>query len=258
VLHGGDLPSFAARHPRRVGRLLTRARVVVAPSLYLACALGHLRRDIAVVPNALPLPEYPTRTRGPLRPRLLWMRTFEPIYRPEMALEVLQLVRRTDSSVTLTLAGQDRGSSEAIKTRAAELGIGHAVKFPGFLDPLQKRRAFDDHDVFLSTSAVDNAPVSVLEAATSGLAVVATKTGGLADLVTHGKNGLLVPDGDAMAMADAVRCVLGDATLARALSDGARELGARSTHENVMARWEHVMQSLSPSRRSRIGVSRHA
>jgi hypothetical protein len=69
---------------------------------------------------------------------------------------------------------------------------------------------------------------------------------------------VLVPDGDATAMADAVRCVLGDATLARALSDGARELGAGSTHENVTARWEQVMQSLSPSRRSRIGVSPRA
>ena len=73
----------------------------------------------------------------------------------------------------------------------------------------------------LFRSAVDNAPVSVLEAATSGLVVVATKTGGLGDLVSHRRNGLLVPDSDATAMADAVRCVLGDARVARALSNGA-------------------------------------
>jgi glycosyltransferase involved in cell wall biosynthesis len=244
VLHGGNLSSFATRHPRRARRLLTRARVVVAPSPFLARSLGHLRRDITVVPNALPLREYSTRTRGPLRPRLLWMRTLEPIYRPHLPLEVLRVLLRTHPSVILTLAGQDRGLLEKMKQRAAELGVTHAVRFPGFLDPQQKQRAFDDHDVFLSTSAVDNAPVSVLEAAMCGLVVVATNVGGLGDLLVHGEDGLLVPDGDVPAMASAVRTVLDDATLARVLSEGGQKLGARSTQENATTRWEEVIQRI--------------
>jgi glycosyltransferase involved in cell wall biosynthesis len=244
VLHGGNLPAFAARHPRRVRRLLHRARVVVAPSPFLARELGHLRRDITVVPNALPLREYPTRTRGPLRPRLLWMRTLEPIYRAELALEVLRVLLRSDPSATLTLAGQEAGRLEQTKRRAADLGVGHAVTFPGFLGPEQKRRAFDDHDVFLSTNTVDNTPVSVLEAATCGLVVVATNAGGLGDVLVHGENGLLVPDGDVRAMADAVRRVLDDAMFAKVLSDGGQRLGARSIQEHVVTRWEEIIQSV--------------
>jgi len=242
VLHGGNLAPFSARHPRRVGRLLARARAVVAPSPFLARGLGRFRRDITVVPNALPLAHYPTRTRTPLRPRLLWMRTFAPMYRPEIALDVLEVLLRSDPSVTLTLAGQNRGLTEHTKRQAAQLGVGHAVAFPGFLGPKQKLRAFDDHDVFLSTSAVDNTPVSVLEAAACGLVVVAANAGGLGDVIVHGENGLLVPDGDSAAMADAVRRVLDDPELAGALSVGGQRLGAQSTHERVVSKWTELIQ----------------
>src|SRR5204863_5898702 len=122
--------------------------------------------------------------------------TFAPMYRPQIALEVLDVLLRSDPSVTLTLAGQDQGLAQCTKRRAAQLGVGRAVAFPGFLGPRQKLRAFDDHDVFLSTSAVDNAPVSVLEAAASGLVVVAANAGGVGDVLVHGESGLLVPDGD--------------------------------------------------------------
>jgi glycosyltransferase involved in cell wall biosynthesis len=242
VLHGGNLPSFAARHPRRVGRLLVRAHVVVAPSPFLARELGWLRGDIIVVPNALPLREYPTRTRASLQPRLLWMRTFEPLYRPDMALEVLAILLQSDPSVTLTLAGQDAGLLEPTQRRAAQLGVAHAVAFPGFLGPKQKQRALDEHDVFLSTSAVDNAPVGVLEAARSGLVIVAADTGGVRDVLVDGESGLLVRDGDAPAMADAVRKVLDDATLTATLSNGARAVGAGSTQECVASAWEEIIR----------------
>jgi len=261
VLHGGNLPASAARHPRRVGRLLAHARVVVAPSPFLTRELDWLRRDITVVPNTVPLREYPTRTRSAMRPRLLWMRTFEPMYRPEIALDVLRVLLRSEPSATLTLAGQDAGLLEHVKRRAGELGVAHAVTFPGFLGPDEKRRAFDDHDVFLSTSAVDNAPVSVLEAATCGLVVVAADAGGLRDVLVDAESGLLVPDGDAGAMADAVRKVLDDATLAAALSTGAQALGGESTHERAASRWEEIIQGARRrpwSRRPRTGASRPA
>jgi glycosyltransferase involved in cell wall biosynthesis len=246
VLHGGSLPSLAARNPRRVRRLLERASIVTAPSPFLARELGNLRGDIAVVPNALPLPEYPSRTRARVRPRLLWMRTFEAVYRPQMAIEVLAVLRKSDPSVTLTLAGQDKGFVEPVRRRAAELGVADAVEFPGFLDPARKRRAFEDHDLFLSTSEVDNAPVSVLEAARCGLVVVGADVGGLGDVLTHGENALLVPDGDVPAMAGAVQRVFDDACLAGALSESGQDLGSRSTREQLTPRWEEILRTAGP------------
>jgi glycosyltransferase involved in cell wall biosynthesis len=246
VLHGGNLPAFAARHPRRVGRLLRGARAVVAPSPFLARELRPFRHDIAVIRNALPLGSYPARTRSALRPRMLWMRTFDAEYRPELALQALVELQSLRPDATLTLAGQDNGGMAATRRLATTLGIDHAVTFAGFLGPDGKRRAFADHDLFLSTNLVDNAPVSMLEAARCGLVIVATANGGLSDLVIDGESALLVMDefdshATARSIASAANCVLGDASLARRLSQGAQQLGERSMPDQVVPEWEALI-----------------
>lgn len=244
-LHGGNLPTFARRHRRRVATLLRSADRAVAPSPFLARELAHLRPDICVVPNALPLDRYPARTRAVADPSLLWMRTFEDVYRPELALEVLAALHVTHPDARLTLAGQDRGLLDTVKKRAGDLGLAHAVAFPGFLDSQAKLRALSDHDVFLSTNAVDNTPVSLLEAAVSGMAIVAMAAGGVGDMIVDGETGLLVPDGDVNAMAGAVRRLLCQPGLAQQVSDRAQDLGERSTHERVLSAWEELLGTVS-------------
>lgn len=237
-LHGGNLPAFARRHPVWARRVLARADAVVAPSSYLARAFGAGGRPVTVIPNVLSLDAYDYLERGPVRPRLLWMRAFEPLYRPAMALDVLAGVRRSVPDARLTMAGPDGGMAGEIRRRAAAMGLGGGVDFPGVLDAGGKARAFADHDVLVSTSSVDNAPVTVLEAAASGVPVVAASVGGLPDLLTDGVDALLVADGDAGAMADAVVRLVGDAELGRRLSRNGRRLAERSDWSEVRPQWE--------------------
>jgi glycosyltransferase involved in cell wall biosynthesis len=244
-LHGGSLPAFARRHPARVRRLLDAATTVVAPSPFLAREMAARGREIAAIPNALPLPAYPRRCCSPASPRLLWMRTFHHLYRPELPLEVLARLRRSHPDATLTLAGQDRGELEATRRRAAKLGLSDVVAFPGFLGASDKLAALENHDVFLSTNAVDNCPVSMLEAAASGLVVVAMRAGGIDDIIADDVNGLLVPDGDVPAMADAVCQVIDDAELARRLAEAGGRLAIASSQIAVVDRWENELRRIS-------------
>lgn len=237
VLHGGNLPDFAAHHPRRVRRLLRSAAVVVAPSPFLAEALRPVWPEIEVIPNALPLKGYPTAARSPARPRLLWMRAFHPIYRPDLALEAFARLRGEIPEACLTMAGQDKGLLVDTKRRAVERRVADGVCFPGFLGPEAKYEAFADHDIFLSTNAIDNAPVSVLEAAASGLVVVGMDAGGLGALLVDGESVLLVAPGDADAMAAAVGRVLGDRTLSARLSIGAERAAQPSSRDGVTRSW---------------------
>lgn len=250
-LHGGSLPALVERRPRRVRRVAERADLVVAPSPYLARAFAGLGPPVEIVPNLLPLPDYPFRERREISPRLLWMRTFHALYRPEMALDVLSALRRDRPEATLTLAGNDEGRLAATRRRAAELGLGEAVRFAGFLDPEAKRRELAAHDVYLHTNAVDNAPVTVVEAAAAGLPVVATAIGGIPDLLRDGDDALLVPDGDASAMAGAVRRLLDDPGLVARLVAGGRRLAARSAPEAVLPRWLELLSGLADGPRAR-------
>ncbi len=249
-LHGGALPTFAAAHRRRVDRVLQRADVVVAPSAYLAGAFAGRGPDVRVIPNALPVATYRFREREAVRPRLLWMRAFEDLYRPRLAIEVLARVRSTVPGATLTMAGQDGAELGALQAEVRRMGLTEAVSFPGFLDEAAKRAAFDAHDVVLTTSRVDNMPVSVLEAAASGLPVVAFPVGGIPDLLTHDQTALLARDGDPDDMARAVGRLLTEPGLAGRLSRNGRRLAEACDWLVVRGQWDDLLARLhAPARR---------
>jgi glycosyltransferase involved in cell wall biosynthesis len=142
----------------------------------------------------------------------------------------------------LTLAGQDKGLLGETRSLAAAMGLNGAVRFAGFLDAEGKRREFAGHDVFLNTNRVDNAPVSVLEAAACGLPVVSTAVGGIPYLLRNEEEALLVPEGDAAAMAGAVRRLLDRPDLAGRLSAAGRQVAERSAWERVRPAWEDVLR----------------
>src|SRR5207249_3285499 len=103
---GGAMPEFAARHPGWNRRVLSRARALVAPSKFLAREMAPHGFDCRVIPNVIEIECYPYRHRARLLPRLFWMRTFHPIYNPEMAIRTLAELRKTVSDATLVMGGQ--------------------------------------------------------------------------------------------------------------------------------------------------------
>jgi glycosyltransferase involved in cell wall biosynthesis len=241
VLHSGSFPEFIARFPRWCRRTLNRADALIAPSRFLARAVKPYGFDVGVIPNVINLSVLPHRHRPRVSPRLLWMRTFYPYYNPQMAIRVLANLRSDLPDASLVMAGRDKGIEHEVRTLANDLDVGRAVRFPGFLDPAGKAREGSLADIFINTNQVDNTPVSVLEACAMGMPVVATDVGGIRDVLTDGETGLLVPDGDDRAMADAIRRLHRDPALAERLSANGRELAARSAWEAVRPQWETLI-----------------
>ncbi|QQS42007.1 MAG: glycosyltransferase family 4 protein [Acidobacteriota bacterium] len=244
VLHGGQLPQFAAKHSRWVRRILGRARSLVAPSAFLAESLERFASPIRVIPNAIDLGAYRFRLREEMAPRMLWMRSFHPLYNPRLALDVLALVKGEFPDATLVMGGVDKGLESSVKNSAREMGLGDSVRFPGFLDEAAKAREFSDADIFLNTNRVDNMPVSVVEACAFGLPVVATDVGGLSKLVAHGENAILVNDDDPEEMAKAVIGLLKDPGAARRFSENGRKLAERSSWSSVRQQWESLFEDI--------------
>jgi glycosyltransferase involved in cell wall biosynthesis len=243
VLSGGGFPTDAERHPRRVRRVLGRFDDLVAPSEYLGdWARSQVELPVTVIPNPLDLAGYPWRRRATPRPRLLWLRAYHPIYAPEVAVRAMALLADV-ADLHLHMAGDDKGERAAVQALVEELGVGDRVTVGCFAGPDEKQALFEDHDVFLNSSRVDNRPVSVVEAAACGLCVVSTDVGGVPDLVRDGESAVLVPPDDPEALAAAVRRVLADPELAGRLSDGGREVAERGRPEVVLAAWADLLSS---------------
>lgn len=114
--------------------------------------------------------------------------------------------------------GERRAALEALVARS---GLAARTHFLGWRHDLD--RIYADLDVVVLTSANEGSPVSLIEAMAAACPVVATRVGGVPDLVEHGVNGLLVPPGAADAVADAVLELLADADRRSALGRAGRK-----------------------------------
>ena len=236
-LHGGALPDMFNRRPGWSRRVLSRAHAIVAPSPFLARAVESLGFDSIVIPNIIDLGDYPYRLRSQAQPRLFWMRSFHPIWNPDMAVRVLSSLRRDGVEASLVMGGPDKGHLDETRQLAQGLHVSEFARFAGFLGPNEKACAGDAADIFLNTNRIDNMPVAVIEAGAMGLPVISTNVGGISDLLTHGVTGLLVPSDDAEAMAGCVRHLLKDRDLCRSLSANGRQLAERFDWPIVRQQW---------------------
>ncbi len=141
-------------------------------------------------------------------------------------LEALATLERRGVAVTCRIIGA--GPQRALLAeRAALLGIAGSVEFAGARTHQEIAAAYQDADVFVQASVVlesgdrDGIPNALLEAMASGLAVVASDVAGIPEVVAPGC-GLLVPPGDATALADALGRLADDEPLRGALGRGAR------------------------------------
>jgi glycosyltransferase involved in cell wall biosynthesis len=246
TLHGGALPEFARRWPRRTGRLLAGAAAVTAPSGYLAERLRPLRADLRLIPNALELARYRYRQRTRPAPRLVWVRAFHEIYDPALAIHALARVRE-QWDATLEMIGPDKhdGSLERTRAAAAELGVGRFVEFTGAVAKTAVAERINRGDIFLNTTTIDNAPVSVLEAMACGACIVSTRVGGIPYLVRDGEEGLLVEPRNAGGMAEAIERILGDAALASRLSRAARAKAEGFDWSAILPQWRELLSGLA-------------
>jgi glycosyltransferase involved in cell wall biosynthesis len=252
TLHGGNLPKFARTHPRRVSRLFARANVVTAPSRYLADALQDFKRDIEVIPNPLALEMYQYKERGNPKPELVWLRTFHRIYDPLLAVRVLARMQSRFPQASLKMIGPDKdGSLSEVRAEAKRLGVSSQVTFTGGVAKSEVPPLLTTGDIFLNTTTIDNSPVSVLEAMASGLCVVSTHVGGIPYMIENGRDGLLVPSGDADAMAAAVMRLLDEPDLAARLSRGARKKAESYSWELTLPRWESLFMDVAHARNPR-------
>jgi glycosyltransferase involved in cell wall biosynthesis len=144
------------------------------------------------------------------------------------------LRQRHSSALRLRVAGVEPGSEVdgLYRGAARRLGVERSVKWLGRLDAAGIARELQAADVFAYPSHVDNSPNALVEAMLVGTPAVATRVGGIPTMLEEGKEGLLVPHGDAAALADAVLRLLTDRTLAWRLGAAARA-AARRRNEPV-------------------------
>ncbi|MEN3284946.1 MAG: hypothetical protein V7607_6086 [Solirubrobacteraceae bacterium] len=149
--------------------------------------------------------------------------------------------------VVIAGAGAERSALEAL---AGDLGLGDRAMLLGARDDVPDVLAAID--VAVTCSDFEGSPLSVLEYMEAGLPVVATRVGGLPDLIDDGVHGLLVPRRDPAALAGALHALLGDPGRRRAMGEaGRRRRREQFDFEVMVQRLEDLYERLYAGRRGR-------
>ena len=101
------------------------------------------------------------------------------------------------------------------------------MRLYGPAQPPEISRLYDEADIFLNTSAIDNLPLTLIEASASSLPIVSTRAGAIPDLITDGVDGLLAPVGDVEQLAQHILTLLQQPELAQRMSEAAAANAAR-------------------------------
>lgn len=128
---------------------------------------------------------------------------------------------KSGRTFTLTLLGD--GEVGQVRAKAAELGLKDALDLRAWVPEAERDALLGQAQVFALPSKAEGLPMALLEAMAHGMACVASPVGGIPELVRDGRNGLLVPPGDAAALAAALRSLVDDPALRRRLGQAARE-----------------------------------
>ncbi len=246
TLHGGGLPEFSVKNPRRIKFVLNSANVVVTPSPFIKANLLHFRKDIQIIPNPINLSLAIFRERKIISPNLIWVRAFHHVYNPVMMPKVIHQLSKEFPDVHITMLGPDRGdgSLEEMVSLARKLGVEDKFTIPGKIENSEIPLWLDQADIFVNSTNYDTSPISLLEAMGNGLCIVTTKVGGIPYMVTDGESGLLVPPNDPSEMAKACIKILRNPAFANQLSNSARKYAEKSDWKVIFPLWETLLNQL--------------
>jgi glycosyltransferase involved in cell wall biosynthesis len=155
--------------------------------------------------------------------------------------------QRKDVLLDIYGDGPERGNLESlVETR----GLRSIVKLHGYIDEQAMVTALPECDIFIQHSlGREGSPVSMVEAMSCGLPVVATAVGGNVDQVVNGSTGFIVAENDIAAMSRAMLQLAGDTTLRKALGQNGRKRAVQFFNSSVLtARLEQVIMNASRRR----------
>jgi glycosyltransferase involved in cell wall biosynthesis len=151
-------------------------------------------------------------------------------------------VKRLFPEARLCLLGKGQ-QEEKIRSLVGDLNLSD-VEFAGTIPHSDIGRFYDQSDIFINASWLDNMPLSILEAFATGTSVVSTAPEGICHMVEHERTGLLCAPGDWQALARNVTRLLRDPEFAQSLAANAHQLVQQLCWERVGRRWLEIYRSM--------------
>lgn len=201
---------------------------------------------VTVIPYGLTIEAKPPLARAPGEvPKLLFAGRLDERKGLRYLLEALPLVL-AEQSVTLRIVGEGILEQE-LRDQCRAMGLDAVVNFLGFVSKEELAEEYASCDIFVLPAIVDSKGdteglgIVMIEALAHEKPVVASAVGGIGDVITDGSTGLLVPEKDPAALAQAILTLLSDPTRAEKLGrKGLQDVQSRFSWSRIIPMWQKI------------------
>lgn len=187
-------------------------------------AVPEIGARSSVILNGLPAPGQTPADLSFEPPELLCLGRLVYEKGFHVAVEAFSLIRKVFPAARLTIAG-DGPARQDLEAQARRLGLEQAVRFTGWVIPDDVPETINRASIILMPSREESFGLVALESGLMGRPVIASRVGGLPEVVRHGETGLTVPRDDPEALAGAAVRLLREPDRARRFGEAARERG---------------------------------
>lgn len=227
---------------------LRRAQRVIAVTpgeALLLRRLGVAPGRIRTIPNGVDLREFPS-PRAPNSPRdqasILFVGRCYPRQKGlEYLIRSLALMEQP-RKICLRIVGEDWGGVPSLRLLSKSLGVEQQVEFSGRLSRAELIRSYLSADVFVLPSLFEPFGIVLLEAMAAGLPIVASRVGGVPDVVEDGRTGILVEPGNAQALCQALEFLISNPPLRQRMGEAGRRRAAKYSWDIVIPRIREVYE----------------
>ena len=186
--------------------------------------------DVKTIYNPIDIECYaPSAKRGHEEIRFINVARFYPVKNHKLLIDAFELVCKNITNVRLYLIG-DGQEYEKMQAYVLEKNIEEKVHFMGYREDVSE--LLMQSDIFVMSSLSEAFPVSVIEALAAGLPVVATRVGGLPELVSN--NGILVETNNPVQLCDAMLSLARD-------EDKRRQMGVYSRKKSELFQISNIL-----------------
>lgn len=236
-LEGGNLPLRIKNNPILSHFIFSKAYRIIAPSQFIFDSFKNLyHENLLLIHNFFDFNSNDiNETKIIAKPfNILWVRSFDPIYNPMMAIKVVELLIKKHPNIFLYMVGPDKKKYKSVIERYV-VSNNLPVFFTGKLEKEEIYSLIKSCHLFINTSNIDNFPVSILESMAFGLPVISTNVGGISEMIKNETDGCLVSINDVEKMAFYIEKVLNDELFFNKLS-------RNSIQKVELFRWENIKQ----------------
>jgi glycogen(starch) synthase len=199
----------------------------------------------SVIYNGLDEPRIAPRPLPFSPPRQLCLGRFIPAKGFDLALQAVSHLVREFPDLEVVIAG-DGPERASLQAQATQLGLEHSIEFTGWVPADKVPDLINTATLLLMPSRREGLPLVAIEAAQMGRPVVATRVGGLPELIVQKQTGMVVEPQDVQGLTDAIAFVLRDSDRARRMGEAARQRASEHfTFDRCIAAYEALYRRMA-------------